>query len=132
MKAESEAPGWSRRLLAIGIAGALGLLAPPAASAAVDFRTPQGTAYCRVSGSALSCWTPDDGFTARMGRRTLPSTRYAAGNEGATPAARRVLRFGRTWRSGAFRCTSRRSGLTCRNAGGHGWWLGRPFGYRIF
>jgi hypothetical protein len=40
------------------------------------------------------------------------------------------------WRSppshGRFVCNSRSSGLTCQNARGHGWWLGRYVGYRVF
>lgn len=31
-----------------------------------------------------------------------------------------------------FRCVSRRTGLTCTNARGHGWWIGRYHGYRLF
>ncbi len=29
-------------------------------------------------------------------------------------------------------CSSRSNGLTCKNGIGHGWWLGRCKGYRIF
>jgi hypothetical protein len=57
-----------------------------------------------------------------------------------------LLRFGETWwgnRRGEegrgsgkgrvlFRCTSRTSGLTCRSISGHGFWLGRVRGHRIF
>ena len=35
----------------------------------------------------------------------------------------RVLGYGRSIRIGAFACTSRQVGLTCRNRGGHGWFL---------
>ena len=38
---------------------------------------------------------------------------------------RHVLRYGRTWKNGAFRCTSRRTGLTCRNAARHGFKVSR-------
>ena len=54
-------------------------------------------------------------------------TRAAAQCAGDTVYDRRapVLRYGRSWRRGAFRCVSRRSGLTCRNAADHGFFLAR-------
>lgn len=36
-----------------------------------------------------------------------------------------VLQYGRTWARGGFTCTSRSTGLTCRNRDGHGWFLSR-------
>ena len=41
-----------------------------------------------------------------------------------TPSAP-VLRYGRTIHAGGFTCTSRRIGLRCTNAAGHGWFLSR-------
>ena len=43
----------------------------------------------------------------------------------------RVLAYGGTWRSRGFTCTSRRTGLTCMNAGGHGLFLSRE-SYRLY
>jgi hypothetical protein len=40
-------------------------------------------------------------------------------------AKAKVLAYGKTWRRGDMRCTSRTSGLTCRNRSGHGWNLSR-------
>lgn len=37
----------------------------------------------------------------------------------------RTLPYGRTWRHGAFACTSRRTGVTCRNHSGHGLFVSR-------
>lgn len=37
----------------------------------------------------------------------------------------RVLAYGTTWKRGPFTCTSRRSGLTCRNEHDHGIFLSR-------
>jgi hypothetical protein len=45
-----------------------------------------------------------------------------------TPSAR-VLRYGRTLRVGGFTCTSRRTGLRCTNAAGHGWLLSRQHSF---
>ena len=42
-----------------------------------------------------------------------------------------VLAYGRTWRAHGFACTSRRTGLTCTNAHGHGLFLSRA-SYRLF
>lgn len=36
-----------------------------------------------------------------------------------------VLRYGRVWTKGPFRCTSRRTGLTCSSRAGHGFRLAR-------
>jgi len=44
------------------------------------------------------------------------------GEEGTRGSRGRVL----------FRCNSRYSGLTCRSSSGHGFWLGRTHGYRVF
>jgi hypothetical protein len=54
-------------------------------------------------------------------------------NEPVSRIAFRPLLIGETWSEGRdFRCRHRRTGLTCRNASDHGWWLGRPSGFRIF
>ena len=94
----------------------------------------------------LMCWTPNDGFTVEMSyngrvrRTTLKGV-------GMTPqyvrqsARQSLLNFGRDWawffdRNGFgtlwYTCSSRSNGLTCTNRAGHGWWLGRFKGYRIF
>jgi hypothetical protein len=39
--------------------------------------------------------------------------------------AKNVLAYGRTWQRGPITCTSRVTGLTCRNARGHGFFLSR-------
>jgi len=106
----------------------------------------------------LVCWTPNDGWWVSIewnGRRprtgvsdTFPQVVHGVTKlKGYKPAAR-VLEFGRHWRlscdnpgnyatckrSGvtAFTCASLRTGLTCRNAVGHGFWIGRFRGYRLF
>jgi hypothetical protein len=43
----------------------------------------------------------------------------------------RALGYGEIWRAGPFTCTSTRAGLTCRNAGQHGFFLSRAR-YRVF
>ena len=60
--------------------------------------------------------------------------RYEPKNIGFHDVVGRELRFGGHWhvRGLGFWCTSRRTGLTCWNSAGHGWWLGRGRGYRLF
>ena len=48
-----------------------------------------------------------------------------------------LLSFGENWKYwtpgfAQYGCRSRKTGLTCGNHDGHGWWLGRYKGYRIF
>ena len=123
--------------LAVVAAAASGVFAA-AASAVAAFRTPGHAAYCGVSEgeppSALICWTPNDGFTVDMGERGTATKRYEPKNVGFHDVVGRELRFGGHWhpRALGFWCTSRSTGLTCWNRAGHGWWLGRYRGYRLF
>jgi len=125
--------------------GATVLLAGPASAQAADFKTPQQAAYCDFQpkgaigeggepfkANNLLCWTPNDGFYVTMNRSGGAEHGYFEDYfKGTTPPAA-TLRFGARWRLGGFRCVSRSSGLTCTNASGHGWWLGRFRGYRMF
>ena len=107
----------------------------------------------------LFCWTPNDGWAvwinwrarrARTGYFTRrPRVVHATGVlKGYRPRAR-LLSFGRRWTYRCadprsfdscpapdgvvvFRCTSRRSGLTCTNTRRHGFWIGRYRGFRLF
>jgi hypothetical protein len=106
----------------------------------------------------LFCWRPNDGRWASIewnGRRArtgiydgFPRIAHRITKlKGYAPAAR-VLRFGERWRLRcddpgdfrtcegrgvtAFACSSARTGLTCRNAAEHGFWIGRYRGYRLF
>ena len=106
----------------------------------------------------LRCWTPRNGLwlaIAWNGRRaekgaatTFPQIAHGLTKlQGYRPPAP-VLGFGYRWRLRctrpgdaatcrgrgvlAFTCASARTGLTCRNAAGHGFWLGRPRGSRVF
>ena len=111
------------------------LALPALAAAAASFRTPGRAAYCGLTEgegpSGLICWTPNDGFSIGMGMRGRPTYGYNPRDRGYYEYAPRVLRFGQTWSAAPFRCTSRAMGLTCTNRAGHGWWLGRYYGYRV-
>jgi hypothetical protein len=118
-------------------AGVAALVVPAGAAAAVHFRTPSGNIGCYVDRSFIRC---DIGQTAAKSPPQPASCDLDFGNafemtrsgrprricHGDTVlGGRRVLGYGQTVRSGAFTCFSRRAGLTCRNAGGHGWFLSR-------
>ena len=53
-----------------------------------------------------------------------------AGDTVLSPTAR-VIRYGTTWRGGAFTCKSSTSGLRCKNRSGHGFFLSRAHSYRF-
>ncbi len=125
-------------MLLIILAIATGTLAAASsAAAAAAFVTPHKTAYCGISeGEAplsLICWRPADGLTLDMRRLGRAQKRIHPSNRSYfDPAARRLLRFGQTWRFSGWACVSRSAGLTCTNRSGHGWWLGRLQGPRLF
>lgn len=123
-----------RIILAVLVAALLGVISAPAHAAGANFVTPGLAAYCTTdeyTGSHLVCWTPNDGFTTHMTSYGRSTKWYDVDNRDYYTHAR-VLRFGRTWIGNGFACTSRSSGLTCVNRRGHGWWLGRYVGYRMF
>lgn len=53
-----------------------------------------------------------------------------AGDSTNDPHAK-TIRYGVTWRIGPFVCTSRRTGLRCRNRSGHGFVLSRARSFRF-
>jgi hypothetical protein len=62
-------------------------------------------------------WGP--GF--EMGRKSRPE--IVCGSDTVNLAPQTTLAYGETWRRPGFTCVSRRSGLTCRNTGRHGFFL---------
>lgn len=122
-------------VLALAV-GTVALALPLLASASASFRTPGRAAYCGLSEgegpAVLLCWTPNDGFGIWMRVHSRPRHDYNKNDRGFYDDSARVLRFGQTWIKLGFRCTSRSTGLTCTNRAGHGWWLGRYKGYRVF
>jgi hypothetical protein len=115
----------------------------------VTFRTPShniGCGYSKFAGeqanvrcdirSGLKPRPPkpkncdlDWAYGYAMGRRGRAST-LCAGDTVLDPKAP-VLAYGHTWRRNGFTCTSRATGLTCRNLSGHGFFLSREHS-RVF
>jgi hypothetical protein len=109
------------------------------ASALSAFHTPAWVAQCYVVGEehppVFTCSRPSDGFFVQMGAGGRVQTGTNRSDRGFHDpfAARRLLGFGQYWKFGSgFGCVSRSSGLKCWNRAGHGWWLGRPRGFRTF
>jgi hypothetical protein len=116
----------------VGFASPAPAVSPEQASSPA-FKTPKGAAYCYTEPTGvgpLMCWTPNDGFMVYMTVNGKVKKQYEI--PGSAPAGYRTLRFGHRARANGFRCHSRRTGLTCKNRRGHGWWLGRYVGYRLF
>ena len=125
--------------------GLVGLAVAPAAGAQrgglVGFRMPSRNIACAVE-PALAGAKPVLRCDVLSGLRPAPrraceldwtglsigatgrATPTCAGDTVADPRMP-ILRYGRTWHRGAFTCTSRRTGVTCRNRAGHGFVLAR-------
>ena len=133
------------------IAAMLFLLPAGAASASVvvSFRTPSGNIGCVYAiglgpGPSLRCdirsrlrprpprprnCDLDWGDSYELGR-TGRTTITCHGDTAVLPNAR-VLRYGSSWTRSGFICTSRLSGLRCRNASDHGFFLSKRRSYRF-
>jgi hypothetical protein len=128
---------------------ALAIVAP-AHALVVQFRTPSSNIGCVYSsdpgrtGPYLRCdilsglkpkpprprgcnldWTFGFQLNARGHARTV-----CAGDTAVDRRAR-ALRYGQTWSRGGLTCTSRRTGLRCKNRSGHGFVLSRAHSYRF-
>lgn len=101
----------------------------------------------------LTCFTPNDGFSLFMyptGRVPRDGDEHLySGAPVKNPVYRlwkntdfnrktgALLPLGNRWTQWQtlrlqYTCVSAATGLTCKNRSGHGWWLGRYKGYRIF
>jgi hypothetical protein len=135
----------ARLAQAAALVGALVILAAPASArdVFVVFKTPSGNigcVYSRFSGESpyLRC-DIRSGLVPQPPRPkncdldwaygyemdvTGRAHTFCAGDTALDPRAR-VLAYGKTWRRGGFTCSSRTTGLTCRNLSGHGFLLSR-------
>jgi hypothetical protein len=125
-------------------------LAAPAQAVLVQFRTPTSNIGCVYSsepgrtGPYLRCdilsglkpkprrpngCTVDWTFGFQMNRTGRART-VCAGDTAVNTHAK-ILRYGHKWTAGGFSCTSRRTGLRCRNRSGHGFSLRRSHSYRF-
>ncbi|MFL5919982.1 MAG: DUF6636 domain-containing protein [Gaiellaceae bacterium] len=122
-------------------------LATPAEAIVTQFRTPSSNIGCvfssdpRLGGTYLRCDIRSGlkpkpkrpcqldltGFQmAPRGRATV----VCAGDTAVDPRAR-ALSYGSKWARGGYTCTSRHTGLRCKNRSGHGFFLSRARSYRF-
>jgi Family of unknown function (DUF6636) len=101
------------------------LLAPAGAQAAYrDFKSPSGQLACAFYSDAetprfVRCeWTGVNDRAVTLGE-TGKGKRVKVTDTVRNTRAK-VLAYGKSTNFGPLRCTSRRSGMTCRNHGGHG------------
>jgi len=108
------------------------------AAVAIEFRTPSGNIGCAGDSTFVRCDIAatrtkpppkprscryDWGYAFKLGQR-VRARRICVSD--STLDAARVLSYGRTQRFGRrISCTSRRTGLTCRNRDGHGFFMSR-------
>ncbi len=139
----------SRRLAVLLLALGAATAAPAAAKTVLSgFHSPSGNIRCLLGpGRVLRCDIGRADYAAALQARCirpdgagvdwhgfeLPAARRAAvtcsGGILYDPATQRPgyasLPYGKTWRRGPFACASRLTGVTCRNAAGHGLFVSR-------
>ena len=119
----------------------LAAAAPTAAGARLEFfRSPSGNISCYLDARNARCDIADKEWTIakrpkgcprdiEFGQGLTVSSRGSRGQvvcAGDTAlGAKKVLAYGRSLTVGRLKCTSRRSGMTCRNRGGHGFRISR-------
>ena len=114
-----------------------GVAAAPASALDV-FASPSGNISCAMTPTSVRCdiarsdWRivtrpkgcqGDFGQGLDVGRRSKRGGVVCAGD--STLGARRILPYGRSITAGSVRCTSRATGMACRNRLGHGFILSR-------
>jgi hypothetical protein len=137
-----------RRLLCLLVCASCLVFAATASSATrlPGFRSPSGNIACLlVSGPTLRCDIGHSNYSKtlqtqcmsrasidwhgfELGRTTKGAVTCSGGilyNPGTQSPAYVKLSYGKNWRQGAFTCQSRRDGVTCRNASGHGLFISR-------
>jgi Family of unknown function (DUF6636) len=135
------------RAVAVAAVGLLLASAAPAQALVVQFRTPSANIGCVFSsepvgrGPYLRCDilsglkpkpSRPRGCTLDLTGFELNATgraRVVCAGDTAVNRRAKVLRYGSRWSKGGFTCTSRRTGLRCKNRSGHGLFLSRARSY---
>jgi hypothetical protein len=125
-------------------------LAAPAEAILVQFRTPSANIGCIFSsepgrgGPYLRCdilsglkpkparpkgCTLDWTFGYQM--NSTGGARIVCAGDTAVNRRAKAVRYGSKWSRGAFTCSSRRTGLRCKNRSGHGFLLSKQRSYRF-
>jgi hypothetical protein len=124
-------------LALVAVTAAAAVPSTAAAVAPSSFLTPSHGIGCALQGGTLRCDVRaplhprshpaacdlDFGDSFVLGRHGR--ARWLCHGDTVLDPRARVLRYGQRWRRAGRTCTSRRSGLTCRNGSGHGFRLSR-------
>jgi hypothetical protein len=137
------------RIAAIAVVAASVVAVGPARAepaAQYFFRTPSKNIYCAwLSGpqtlrcDILSGVRPlppkppscDFDWGAGFQMKRTGRARILCVSDSVVTSSAKVLRYGQTWSRGGFTCTSRVTGLRCRNLERHGFFLSRRRSYRF-
>jgi hypothetical protein len=109
------------------------------AAETIYFQVPSGNIHCGVRQSYLDCEIgkstaklpakPKDcnlDWGSRFGMSsTGKAQRSCHGDTIGRDPKNPVLEYGKTWRGEGFTCTSKPTGLTCKNKDGRGWTLSK-------
>jgi len=134
-------PAAGRSVTLAALAGAALLIGAPSAAALSSFATPSRNIGCIGDRTEVRCdirqssaTPPPEPRSCRFDWGDAFSVRPAGRGRGVchsdtalpAPGQRiRILAYGTSIALGKITCTSRRSGLTCRNPGDHGFFLSR-------
>ena len=152
---DQEAPVKLSALISTAVAVAIAAVAmsssalgSPAVRNVPGFRSPSGNIRCYFDPKAyapggtrplLTCGLRHADYAMQLQRRCLAGdwhgfglratarpTLFCSGNpDYSIRPAYTTLPYGKSWTRGRFTCTSRITGVTCRNAGGHGLFISR-------
>ena len=90
------------------------------------FRSPSGGIHCRASGDALLCTVLTPRYSnGAFGTVDQRSASVGPVDEPGTGDPKTVLHYGQRWHRRGLSCTMRKSGITCRNRRGHGFFLSK-------
>ena len=139
-----------RLSLIVAVVAALASVVLGSAQAAKygSFKTPSGNIVCGYGGGSIGCGIKTglrpaprntchdlDYSGKRMSLRTTGAAviDLCAGDPGPflVEAKASVLAYGSKWHGGGITCASRRTGLTCTNRDGHGFFMSRAHSYRF-
>jgi hypothetical protein len=124
-------------IVALAATGVAGAALPAVDQVTTGFNTPSKNMVCNAGPSLGSYGVDCTVFSAADSRGQKLWSMQTSGRVSVAffmsnvATELPVLRYGRSWTWRGIRCTSRRTGLTCKNLSGHGFVLSRQ-SQRVF